>query len=222
MANHDIIVLGASAGGIEALMNLVPQLPADLPAAIFVVVHYPPHSPSILPRLLTQAGPLRATHAQDGEAIQSGHIYVAPPDFHLLLTAGAVSVVRGPQENLCRPAIDPLFRSAAAAYGSRVIGVILTGSLTDGTAGFLTIKQCGGVAIVQDPADALFPNMPRSVLEYVDVDYCLPLSELPAVLARVAAQPARAAKNALSSTMHREIEEISMVPQTNKTRGNNK
>src|SRR5262245_8203516 len=191
MAHHDIIVLGASAGGIEALINLVPQLPADLPATIFVVVHYPPHSPSILPRLLTQAGPLPATHAQDGEAIQSGHIYVAPPNFHLLLTPRAVSVVRDPQENLCRPAIDPLLRSAAAVFGHRVIGVILTGSLSDGTSGLLTVKQCGGVAIVQDPADALFPNMPRSALEYVDVDYCVPLAELGAVLARVAVQPAR-------------------------------
>src|SRR5262245_32648369 len=205
MANHDIIVLGASAGGIEALTDLVPQLPAALPVAIFVVVHLPPHSPSILPRLLTQAGPLPATHATDGEAIQPGHIYVAPPDFHLLLTPGTVRVVRGPQENLCRPAIDPLFRSAAAAYGPRAIGVILTGSLRDGTAGLLTIKQRGGVAVVQDPADALFPNMPRSALEYVDVDYCVPLAELAGVLARVAAQPARNTKTAVPSSLEAEI-----------------
>src|SRR5262245_57835349 len=222
MAHRDILVIVASAGGVEALLKLAPKLPADLPAAVFVVVHTPPHAPSILPRLLTQAGPLPATHARDGEAIEPGRLYMAPPDFHLLLTPGAVRVVHGPTENLCRPAIDPLFRSAAATYGPRVIGVILTGSLSDGTAGMVAVKQRGGVAVVQDPADALFPGMPRNVLKYVEVDYCLPLSELAPALARLVAQPARAAKNAEPATMQREIEELSMVSQGTRNRGNNK
>jgi two-component system, chemotaxis family, protein-glutamate methylesterase/glutaminase len=188
---HDIIVIGASAGGVEALIALVGGLPADFPAAIFVVVHFPAQSASALPRILTRAGPLPATHAQHEEAIRPGRIYVATPDCHLLVRPGVVHVVRGPRENHCRPAIDPLFRSAALAYGPRVIGVILSGTLGDGTAGLLTVKRQGGVAIIQDPASALFPEMPRNALEYVDVDYVLPLTEIAPVLVRLASEPVR-------------------------------
>lgn len=192
MSTHDIIVIGASAGGVEALTELVRGLPANLPAAVFVVVHFPAQSPSLLPQILTRASHLRAIHAQHGEAIQPGHIYVAAPDHHLAVYKGVMHVVRGPKENHCRPAIDPLFRSAAAAYGSRVVGIILSGSLGDGTAGLLAVKQRGGVAIIQQPDDALFPDMPRNALEYVTVDYVLPVAEMAPLVARLAHKPAAA------------------------------
>ncbi|MGH2493689.1 MAG: chemotaxis protein CheB [Ktedonobacteraceae bacterium] len=146
MPGHDVIVVRASAGGIEALARLAGSLPADLPAAIFLVLHIPAQSPSLLPEILNRAGPLQATHPADGETIQHGHIYVAPPDHHLLIEEGIVRIVRGPKENRHRPAVDPLFRSAARTYGTRVVGVILTGSLDDGTAGLLAIKRRGGMA----------------------------------------------------------------------------
>jgi len=189
LPTHDIIVVGASAGGVEALITLVQKLPANFPAALFVVVHFPAQSPSVLPRILNRAGPLPAAHARHEEVIQPGRIYVAVPDHHLLLHSGVVHVVRGPKENHCRPAIDPLFRSAAVAYGPRVIGVILSGSLGDGTAGLLTVKQRGGVAIVQDPVDALFPEMPRTALEYINADYVLPTAEIAPMLVRLAHEP---------------------------------
>src|SRR5437763_2217226 len=155
MPGHDIIVIGASAGGVEALVKLVGSLPADLPAAIFLVLHIPAQSPSLLPDILNRAGPLHALHPVDGQAIQYGHIYVAPPDHHLIVEEGVVRIIRGPKENRHRPAIDPLFRSAARTYGTRVVGVILTGSMDDGTAGLLAIKRRGGEAIASDPGDAL-------------------------------------------------------------------
>lgn len=187
---RDIIVVGASTGGVEALAQLVSGLPEDLPAAVFAVLHMPPEAPSHLPQILTRYGPLPASHPRDGERIRHAHIYVAPPDFHLLLERNRVRVVRGPRENRHRPAVDPLFRTAALAYGPRVIGVILTGALDDGTAGLYAVKQRGGVAVVQDPRDALIASMPRNALEYVAVDHCLPLREIAALLARLAHEPA--------------------------------
>src|SRR4051812_13953252 len=160
MAKKDIIVIGASAGGVEALSRLVHSLPADLPAAVFVTVHFPRTSQSVLPRILSRAGSLPAVHPKDGEPIRRGTIYVAPPDQHLLLVNGAVRLVRGPTENGNRPAIDPMFRSAAVAYGDRVIGVVLSGNLDDGTAGLMSITRRGGVGVAQDPEDALFSSMP--------------------------------------------------------------
>ena len=185
MSTRDIIVIGASAGGVEALVDLVCGLPADLPAAVFVVVHFPAQSASAMPQILTRAGPLPAAHARHGEVIRPGRIYVAVPDHHLIVHREVVHLVRGPQENRCRPAIDPLFRSAAVAYGPRVIGVILSGSLYDGTVGLLAIKRHGGVTIVQDPAEALFPDMPRNALEYVEVDHVLPLAQIAPTLVRL-------------------------------------
>src|SRR4051794_4518299 len=140
MPVHDIVVIGASAGGIEALRALVANLPADLHAAVFVVVHMGANSPSQLAEILDRAGPLPASQANDGDAIQMGHIYVAPPDYHLLLEPGCMRLSHGPKENRTRPAVDPLFRSAAAAYGPRVIGVVLSGALDDGTVGMQAIK----------------------------------------------------------------------------------
>ncbi len=190
MPRHDIIVVGASAGGVEALTTLIRTLPADLPAAVFVVLHIPPQSPSLLPTILNRAGVLDAVQATDGAPIQHGRIYVAPPDNHLLLERGHIRVVHGPKENRHRPAVDPLFRTAALAYGPRVVGVILTGSLDDGTAGLSAVKRRGGVAIVQDPDEALYPSMPRSALENVEVDYCLPLAQIAPTLVRLANEPA--------------------------------
>jgi len=190
MPGHDIIVVGASAGGVEALSNLVGQIPERLPAALFIVLHIPTQSPSLLPHILSRAGPLTATHPADGEVIRHGHIYVAPPDYHLLLERDRIHLVRGPRENRHRPAIDPLFRSAAVAYGPRVGGVILTGALDDGTAGLWAIKQRGGIAVVQDPDDALYPSMPSSALAHVPIDYRLPLADIGATLVQLANQPA--------------------------------
>jgi two-component system chemotaxis response regulator CheB len=175
---HDIIVIGASAGGVEALTTIVSGLPADLPAAVFVVLHISPNSTSVLPQLITRAGALPATHARSGEPIRRGCIYVAPPDQHMLLADGHILLSRGPRENLSRPSVDPLFRSAAQVYGARVVGVILTGALDDGTSGLLAVKRAGGIAIVQDPNEALFPSMPSSAMRYVAVDASLPLGEI--------------------------------------------
>src|SRR5215469_619523 len=190
MPGHDIIVVGASAGGVEALVALVGGLPRNLPAAVFVVLHLPAQSPSLLPEILGRSGPLLAISAIDGMAIEHECIYVAPPDYHLLVEPGHVRVLRGPRENRHRPALDPLFRSAARAYGSHVVGVVLTGALDDGTAGLLAVKRRGDIAIVQDPDEALYPGMPRSALENVAVDYTLPLSAIGPLLARLARVPA--------------------------------
>jgi two-component system chemotaxis response regulator CheB len=198
MPGHDIIVVGASAGGVQALVNLVPLLPQDLPAALFVVVHFPATATSVLPHLLERAGPLPAAHAQDGEPIQHGRIYVAPPDYHLLLKRGTVHLSRGPHENGHRPAIDVLFRSAALAYGPQVVGVVLSGTLDDGTAGLRAIKSRRGVAIVQDPAEALYGDMPRNALELVAVDHSLPLAGIAAALTRLAQEPVTEEGNGLS------------------------
>src|SRR5713226_145828 len=165
MPGHDIMVIGCSAGGVEALAALAAGLPADLPASLFVVLHFPAHSMSVLPGILSRRGPLPAAHVQDNEPIRPGCIYVAPPNHHLLVKRGHVQLVRGPRENGHRPAIDPLFRSAALAYGPRVVGVILSGTLDDGSDGLLVVTKRGGIAVVQDPKDALYPGMPRSAIE---------------------------------------------------------
>ena len=177
-----IVVIGASAGGVEAIRDLVTGLPAGFSAAVFVVLHIGAHK-SELPWLLNQKGPLRACHPRNGDPICGGQIYIAPPDHHLLVERGHVRLTRGPRENWARPAVDPLFRSAAQSYGPGVIGVILTGGLNDGTAGLLEVKQHGGTAVVQDPDDAASPSMPRSALRHVAVDHCLPLRDIPALLA---------------------------------------
>jgi two-component system chemotaxis response regulator CheB len=191
MAGHDIIVIGASAGGVEALRELARGLPPDLPAAVFVVLHVPPSGQSILPKILSNSGPLRAHHAINGEAIEYGRIYIAPPDYHMLVERERVRVVRGPRENRARPAADPLFRSAAHAYGTRVVGVVLSGALDDGTAGLAAIKRRGGVTVAQDPEEAPYPGMPRSATENVALDHCLPVAGIAPLLARLASVPAK-------------------------------
>lgn len=189
MPGHDIIVIGASAGGVEALRHIARGLPGDLAASLFVVLHIPPNSPSLLPAILNRAGPLHAVHARDGERIKPGRIYVAPPDHHLLVKRGYVRVTRGPRENSTRPAADPLFRTAAVAYDRRVVGVVLSGNLDDGTAGLAAIVARGGIAVVENPEDALYPGMPRSAMEHVTVDYITPLAQLPALLTRLTHEP---------------------------------
>jgi two-component system, chemotaxis family, protein-glutamate methylesterase/glutaminase len=186
----DIVVVGASAGGIEALRLLVGALPSDLSASIFIVLHTSPEAPGMLADILDRAGRLPAMSAKDGERIRPGTIYVAPPDRHLLIEPNLVCVTRGPKENRFRPAVDPLFRSAAQTYGPRVVGVILTGYLDDGTAGLWTVKQLGGTAIVQDPSDALVPFMPQNALAHVKVDYCLPVEEIAPLLVRLTSETA--------------------------------
>lgn len=185
MARRNIIVIGASAGGVEAMTALAKDFPPDLPAAVFVTLHFPRSSPSVLPRILDRAGALPAAHAVDGEPIHQRRIYIAPPDHHMLLRADAVRLVRGPTENGNRPAIDPMFRSAAISFGPRVIGVILTGNLDDGTGGLLAIRRRGGIGVAQDPEDALFPSMPSSAVEHGAVDHIVPLEQLSALLGRL-------------------------------------
>jgi two-component system chemotaxis response regulator CheB len=189
MPNRDIVVVGASAGGVSTLKELVALLPADFPAAMFIVQHMSPGAQSLLPQILARSGRLPVTSPEDREAIQPGHIYVARPDTHLLLEAEHVRVVRGPRENRHRPSIDPLFRSAAWSYGPRVVGVVLTGYLDDGAAGLWAIKSCGGVAIVQDPSDALHHDMPINAARAIDVDYTLPVSEIAPLLVKLAREP---------------------------------
>lgn len=183
---RDVAVVGASAGGVEALRELVRRLPPDYAAALFVVLHTAPDAPSLLHHLLEPMSSLPVVQAEDGAAIVRGRIYVAPPDRHLVLDGSSVRLASGPRENRHRPSIDVLFRSAAVAYGPRVTGVVLTGMLDDGSAGLWAIKRRGGVAIVQDPGDALYPEMPRNALEAVDPDDCLPLSGIAARLAQLA------------------------------------
>jgi two-component system chemotaxis response regulator CheB len=185
MPDHGIVVVGASAGGVEALTDLAASLPDDLSAALVVVLHLPTTGTSALPEILRRHGPLPAAHVKDGEPVQPGRIYVAPPDHHVLLRTGHVHLSRGPRENGHRPAIDPLFRSAAREYAARVIGLVLSGALDDGTAGLLAIKSRGGIAVVQDPADALYPGMPGNALEHVQVDHVAAAASIGKLLARL-------------------------------------
>lgn len=184
MSDAKVITIGTSAGGVEALQRLVSGLPADFSVPVLVVQHVSPEG-SVLPQILSRAGALPARHAMDGERITGRRIYVAPPDFHMTVHDHCIRVVRGPRENRNRPAIDPLFKSAAKAFGGGAIGVILTGLLDDGTAGLKAIKRCGGTAIVQDPKDALYTGMPLSAIEHVAVDHVLPLAEIPSLLTRL-------------------------------------
>ncbi|SOZ62841.1 chemotaxis protein-glutamate methylesterase [Cupriavidus taiwanensis] len=188
---RDTVVVGTSTGGVDALRQLAAGLPARFDAAILVVLHIGAN-PSMLPQMLMQAGPLPAHHAQDGEAVLPGVIYVAPPDHHLMLDGERAMLRRGPKENFARPAIDPLFRSAAVSRGNRVIGAILTGQLDDGSAGLHAVHECGGITIVQDPDNAYAPDMPRNALRAITPHYVLPLPAIAPELARLAGSAAHA------------------------------
>src|SRR5688500_4101116 len=179
---RNIIVVGASSGGIEALKELTAGLPAELDASVFIVLHTLPTAPSILPQILAKESPLPVSFAQDKEPIRRGHIYVAPPNYHLLVERDHLHVTSGPREHFSRPSINPLFRSAAYPHQQRVIGVILTGQLDDGVAGLWEIKRRGGVAVVQDPSEALYPSMPLNALKNVEVDHTAAIRDMPALL----------------------------------------
>ncbi len=190
MAVRDIIVVAASAGGVDALVRVARGLPAGLPASVFVACHTPAGGQTALPEILSRSGPLLATHPADGEAFLPGYVYVAPPDRHLLLEPGGkVRLSRGPRENHQRPAADPLFRSAARHYGPRVIGVVLSGALNDGTAGLMAVRSAGGLAVVQDPADALVAAMPQSAAQIAGADFVAPADGLAPLLAELIHRP---------------------------------
>ena len=192
MKARDIIVIGASAGGLQPLTELVRALPSDFNAVVFVVRHIAAEAESNLPSLLERTAQLKVTHAIDGEKFQNGQIYVAPPDRHLILEDGQIILSNGPKENRVRPAIDALFRSAALAFCQRVVGVVLSGHLDDGTAGLWAVKSRGGMTIVQDPNEASSPSMPRSALKHVQVDHCLPAADIGLLLAKLPLDPAPA------------------------------
>lgn len=185
---RDIVVIGASAGGLQALQQLLADLPGDLTASIFIVLHI--GAASHLSEILDRMTALPVLQARSGDEIEAGRVYVAVPGVHLLLHDHHILLRRGPRENLARPAIDPLFRSAACTFGARVIGVVLSGSLNDGTAGLRAIKRCGGLAVVQDPRDAAFPDMPLSALQHVEVDHMAPARALGALLTRLTRETA--------------------------------
>jgi two-component system chemotaxis response regulator CheB len=190
LANRDILAIGTSAGGCEALCFLASKLPADLPASVLVVIHLPSQFRSTLDSILSKAGPLTASFVKDGEKLEKGRIYIGPPESHLLVDGDRLRLGRGPRENNARPAIDPLFRSSGLCCGVRAVGVVLTGTLGDGAAGLKALKQCGGVTVVQDPSDAAFPEMPATALSRSKPDHVVGIREMPPLLETLVRQPA--------------------------------
>jgi len=213
VANFDVVVIGASAGGVGSLQRVVEHIQPDFPAAILIALHLPDGIRSMLPEILERAGNLPAAHARDGDPIEPGRIYVAPAGFHLTVTRGRMAVARGAREHGHRPAIDPLFRSAAYAYRRRAIGVILSGSLHDGTVGLREIKRAGGLAIVQDPKDTEWPSMPLSALRHVDIDHSVPASQIGVLLQQIVVMPVRSAASMSDrdqDTVKDELRELTM------------
>jgi two-component system, chemotaxis family, protein-glutamate methylesterase/glutaminase len=199
-----VIVIGASAGGVHALLQISEKLAPSFPAPVCIVQHIG-SNPSLLPELLRYRGANPAVHPEDGQRLAAGTLYVAPPDRHMLLDGETVRLTHGPRENHARPAIDPLFRSAALAFRARAIGVVLTGQMDDGSAGLKAIKECGGLAIVQDPATAAEPEMPNNALANVDVDHCVPLEQIGALLTRLVGQSAPDAPPEAPQALAREV-----------------
>lgn len=190
MAKKDIVVIGGSAGSHTALRQIMSDLPPDLPATILIATHVPSTSPGYLAEALASAGPLPVTRAIDGQPLERGCVYTAVPDRHLLLVDGIMRLGDGPRENMTRPAIDPLFRSAALAYGPRAVGVLLSGLLNDGASGLSAIKECGGTAIVQHPLDARADDMPLAALEAVTADEVAPADQIGRILTGIVASDA--------------------------------
>jgi len=192
LADRDIVVIGASAGGVDPLIEVITALPPDSPAAFLVAVHMLPDARSALPRILESRSRIRVSHPDDGEPLEKGHVYVAPPDFQMGVEDSVVRLNRGPREHGYRPSIDALFRTAAHAYGSRVIGILLSGALSDGVLGLWDIKDRGGLAIVQDPSEATFASMPEKALHRVEVDDVLPARDIGRLLATMTPAVGRA------------------------------
>jgi two-component system, chemotaxis family, protein-glutamate methylesterase/glutaminase len=210
-ANMEIVVVGASAGGVEALSTLFWNLPPSIPIAFFVVLHVSPHGQSHLPAILARTGRLPAAHPLDGEKIKPGRIYVAPADFHLIVGDGVVRLDLGPKEHCLRPSIDRLFYSAAQTYGHRVVGVLLSGMLWDGVAGLKEIRKRGGTAIVQDPAEAGFKELPKNALAAVEVDACLTVAQIRDLLTRLPNLAGQHPVKAAPSTRHGSFGDISLA-----------
>jgi two-component system chemotaxis response regulator CheB len=185
-ARHDVIAIGGSLGSVDALEHLCAQLPADLPAAVLVVVHVGSLGKNLLAQIFDRNSPFAVSTAEEGEPVRAGHVYVAPADRHLLTIDRSIRLGRGPRENMARPAIDPLFRSVGVEYGSRAIGLVLTGLLDDGAAGLSDLKRCGGLTMVQNPGDAAAPDMPLAALRSSDVDYRADLGDLVPLLSKLA------------------------------------
>jgi two-component system, chemotaxis family, protein-glutamate methylesterase/glutaminase len=223
LATHDIVTIGASAGGIAALKRLVSMLPRDFPGAILVAQHLHRRVPSTLDHILARAGTIPVAFARDGVALEHGHVYLAPPDHHLLVEDGRLRVARGPRENRFRPSVDTLFRSAAWTYGPRVVGVVLSGTMDDGAAGLWAIRECGGTTVVQDPKDAEYTEMPTSALITLNVDHCEPLDMIAPLLERLVHEPVEAGRSAprpavlewenktMTRKQHTEPEEMSQI-----------
>jgi two-component system, chemotaxis family, protein-glutamate methylesterase/glutaminase len=190
MANRDILAIGTSAGGFQALRFLAGEFPRDLPASVLVVIHLSSQFRSALDAILTQAGPLPASFAVDGEKLERGHIYIAPAERHLIVESEQLRLGSGPRENNARPSLDPLFRSAGLCCGPRAIGAVLTGTLGDGAAGLSALKQSGGITVVQDPGDAAFPEMPTAALIRSQPDHVVGLAGMPALFEKLVRQPA--------------------------------
>lgn len=206
--HRDVIAVGASAGGVEALRALVGGLPAGYPGAVLVVLHVPRDAPSALPTILDRSGPLPARTAVDGEELRHGHVYVAPSDHHLLVLDGHIRLARGPAENGHRPAVDPLFRSVARAYGPRAVGVVLSGTRDDGATGLASIAARGGTTIVQEPSDASYPGMPRAALDRVGaVDHVVPAAKMGGLIAEITAMavPPHAARRGTDPMLDAEV-----------------
>lgn len=189
LPHRDVVVMGASAGGVEALRTIMAGLPSDLPAAVLVVLHMPRSSPSALPAILNRVSQIPVRSAVDGEPLRQSRVYVAPVDRHLMVIDHRVRLSRGAAENGHRPAIDPLFRSAAQVFGPRVVGVVLSGSRDDGAAGLEAIARRGGTTVVQQPGDALHGSMPRAALQHVAADHVLPAAEIGTLLDRITREP---------------------------------
>jgi two-component system chemotaxis response regulator CheB len=209
MPKRDIVVIGTSAGGIEALLQLVRGFPSGFPASLFVVCHLPAGSRSVLPEILSRSGPLLATHPANGDHFSPGHIYIAPPDHHLMLGPDArIRLTRGARENNHRPAVDPLFRSAARYYGPRVIGIVLTGALYDGAAGLMAVRAGGGLAVVQDPGDAFIAAMPQNAAQIAGADHVVRLADLAPLLVELVQSPGSLERRA------RSMDPIERLPET--------
>lgn len=206
--NHDIVVVGASAGGVDAISRLVEELPYEYKGALLVVIHMMPSATSALPAILTRARRRSSPQVSDGDPIEYGRIYVSPPDLHLLVDCGHVRLGRGPREHGHRPAIDPFFRSAAEAYGPRVVGVLMSGMLDDGVAGLAVIKRAGGTALVQDPSEAAFPSMPEAAISAVRTDAVLPVKGLAEEVARLADTPLTASERTYVPRTAAELQEM--------------